>query len=420
MAAPISSRKVRLAGAALLATVGLAIYLAVTAIQGVPLYPYKYVTARFATAANLAPHDDVRVAGARVGQIASITYRSGVAVVRMQIQPSTKVYSNASASVGAVSALGTEFVALDPGTASAGPIRAAGIQLSRTTTPVEIDQVLNILKPNVRDAAAAMLQTLGEGIGGHGQDLNELLGNAPSLLPNLATTASALSSPQTQLVTLMGDARLLATRFQDMTGQLSALVVQADSTLNAIDAQGGQALAATIQDASPALRSLTPALTDLSSVAGTAGAAVAQLRPGLAALGSATPDLRAVMVQGVPPLLQVPPVARQSLPALAALTLTLAQAQHPVIPFLAQLEQAADPLLTYLAPYAGDLVLLEDNLNNSMTQGDANAHWMRVSLLQTDPGQFTGTNAGVECRDPYAPPNHVGMDSGTPLSGGCK
>ena len=420
MAKRHSARAVKMAGASALVVAGLAVYLAVTAINGVPLYPYRYVDASFATAANLAPHTDVRIAGARVGQVASLSNDHGVTVVRMQIQPEVKVYSNASASVGAVSVLGTEYVALDPGTPSAGPIGAAGIPLVRTTTPVEVDQILNILQPKVADATAAMIQTLGEGVGGHGQDLNSLLQAAPTLLPDLSTTTATLSAAPTRLVPLIAATNLLASRFQGMDAQLESLVGQSAATAQALDAGHGTALAAAIRDASPALSSLTPALTQLASAAGSAGTAVADLRPGLADLGQATPALRSLLVQAVPPLDQVPPVAQQALPALGALTLTLQQAQHPVVPFLAQLETQADPLLSYLSPYSGDLIDLFRNVSNSMTQKDANATYMRTSLAETDPGVLTGANAGTTCRIAYPAPDRVGAYQGTPLSGGCK
>lgn len=420
MAKRHSTRAVKMVGVATLAVVALAVYLAVTAINGVPLYPYRYLNASFATAANLAPHSDVRVDGARVGQVTSLRNDHGVTVVRMQIQPATKIYANASASVGAVSVLGTEYVALNPGTPSAGPMGPGGIPLVRTTTPVEVDQILNILRPKVADATAAMIQTLGNGVGGHGQDLNSVLQAAPTLLPDLATTTSTLSAAPTRLVALIAATNLLASRFQGMSAPLTALVSQSAATLQALDVYHGTALGAAIRDASPALASLTPSLTQLAATAGNAETAVADLRPGLADLGQTTPALRSLLVQAVTPLDKVPLVAVQALPALAALTVTLQRAQHPVVPFAAQLETQADPLLSYLSPYAGDLIDLFRNVSNSMTQQDANGPYMRTSLAQTDPGQLTGSNAGTTCRIAYPAPNRVGAYQGTPLSGGCK
>ena len=63
------ANKNRLPGLGLMAVVIVTIYLAATAISGVPAYPYHYVSATFATASNVVAHNDVRVNGARIGQV---------------------------------------------------------------------------------------------------------------------------------------------------------------------------------------------------------------------------------------------------------------------------------------------------------------------------------------------------------------
>lgn len=374
----------RLTGLGLLLVVAILIYLAVTAISGVPAYPYNYVSATLATASNVVPHDDVRIDGARIGQVSKITYDAATsqAHIQMQLQPGHTVYQDATASVGAISALGSEYISLQPGTATAGKLGTSGIPIGQTTTPVEIDSILNILGPKQADAAAAAVQTLGQGVGGRGQDINTLLGTAPTLLPNVATTTATLSDPTTALVPLISASNLLASRFQGRTVQLARLLDEMTTTFAAFDAQSGKALQATINDAAPTLPVLTPALNDLGAAAGQTADALGALRPGLAALGSGTPDLRVLLRQGVSPLDKVPGVAKQAVPGLAGLTTTatVAQTTQPVARFIAQLEDQVNPLVTYLRPYTGDMTTLWDTLANGLGAGDVNGNWLPFTV----------------------------------------
>lgn len=416
-----ATMRTRILGIAVVAVAGLAIYLGVIAINGVPLYPYHYVTAEFASAGDLSTHNDVRIAGARIGQVISIQKGpDGTSRVKLQIQPQYKLYRDATATVGAISVLGEEYVSLNPGSSQSGPLTNATIPLSQTKPPVEIDQILNILGPEQQQSTAALLQTLGAGFGGQGQNINTLLTNAPTLLPNLGTTASTLAGAPTGLVPFMQATNQLAGAFVGRTAQLSALVGQMSQTFSDLATQQGKPLQAAIADAAPTLPQLTPALQSLASAAATTESAVAQLRPGLAALGAAVPPLRSLLVQGVAPFDKVPPVATQAVPGLKGLAGVLSSAEQRVIPLVTGLEAGANPLVTYLAPYTGDMTSLWNNLNSALgTQGDINGTWLRLAVT-LGPREVTGSSPLTQCRNAYPAPGQAIRNGSTPLVGGCR
>jgi phospholipid/cholesterol/gamma-HCH transport system substrate-binding protein len=410
-----NANKNRLLGLGLMAVVIVTIYLAATAISGVPAYPYHYVTATFATASNVVAHNDVRVNGARVGQVSKITYdpKTNLSHVTMQLQPGTNVHADASAAVGAVSSLGSEYISLDPGTAASGPAPKGGIPLDHTTTPVEIDAILNILGPTQAQAAASAIRTLGVGLGGRGPDLNTIISTSRTLLPNMGTTTATLADPAAGLAPLIQASNLLASRFQGRTQQLSALLGHMDTTFGALDTLNGHALTDTINTAAPALPAFTPALNSLSAVAGQARVAFADLSPGLAAAGSGTPDLRTFLRQGVSPLQKVPGVSGQAVPGFNKLGITAAKAEAvspvttatPVVPFLAELMRNSNPLLTYLAPYTVDMTNLWNTLTNGLSKGDVMGNWLPFSI--TVDGRTLNGNAqpGVIARCGYPAPD---------------
>lgn len=407
--------KNRLLGLGLIAVVLVTIYLAATAISGVPAYPYHYVSATFATASNVVPHNDVRVNGARIGQVSKITYdpRTNLSHVTMQLQPGTTVHADASAAVDFVSSLGIEYITLNPGTAASGPAPKGGIPLDHTTTPVEIDNILNILGPPQAQAAASAIRTLGVGLGGRGQDINTIISTSRTLLPSMGTTTATLSDPAAGLAPLIQASDLLASRFQGRTQQLSELLANMNTTFAAIDTQNGHALTDTINEAAPALPVFTPALSSLSTVAGQTRVAFADLSPGLAAAGSGTPDLRTFLRQGVSPLQKVPGVSGQAVPGFHNLGITAARAESmtpvttatPVVPFLAELQRSSNPLLTYLSPYTVDMTNLWNTLTNGLAQGDQNGNWLPFSI--TTDARTTGSAAPIAGlgRCAYPPPN---------------
>jgi phospholipid/cholesterol/gamma-HCH transport system substrate-binding protein len=410
-----------------MAVVVVTIYLAITAISGVPAYPYHYVSATFATASNVVAHDDVRVNGARVGQVSKITYdaKTNLSHVTMQLQPNAVVHGDAQASVGAVSALGSEYINLDPGTAASGPVPKGGIALAHTSTPVEIDSILNILGPEQASATANAVRTLGVGLGGQGPDLNTIISTSRTLLPSMGTTMATLTDPASGLVPLIQASNLLASRFQGRYQQLSQLLGDMNITFGALDTQNGQALTATINDAAPTLPVLDPALNQLAAAAGQTRVAFADLSPGLAAAGAGTPDLRALLRQGVSPLQKVPAVANQAVPGFRNLSVTAAKAESmtpvksatPVVPFLAQLMANSNPLLTYLAPYTVDMTNLWNTLANGLALGDQNGNWLPFTVKVPDGRSTNGNPSSDLGQCAYAAP---GTAAGIRLgSGGC-
>lgn len=421
-----SAKRIRITGVSLLVVMGVAVYLAVTAINGVPLDPYKTIGATFSTASNLVPHDDVRINGARVGQVLAATYndKTRQTTVKLQVQSGHPVYKDASAGVGDVSVLGAEYVDLSPGHKAAGSLTNGAI--TNTQTPVEIDDLLDIFGQKQADAASAAVQTLGQGFDGEGQNINTILQTAPALLPNLATTTQTLTDPAAALIPLIRQSNALSSSFQGRNQQLSQLLVNMNTTFAALDTQNGSALQSTINTAAPALPVVTPALQALGGAAGRTASAFQDLRPGLSALGGGTSDLRTFLRQVVTPLDKTPAVAKQAIPGVNGLshTLDLIQTSYPVAPFLSRLAVQANPLLSYLAPYTIDMTNLWDTLANGLSGGDQYGNWLPFSVSSNSRSLTGGSPADIgpgvlqDERCAYPAPNTA--SELTTLKGSCK
>ncbi|MBB2506580.1 MCE family protein, partial [Amycolatopsis echigonensis] len=148
---------------------------------------------------------------------------------------------------------------------------------------------------------------------GHQQDLRDALGALPEELPDLGTVAGALATDGGKDLT--GTLRALDSlsgRFTNRQQEISALVGQLKTTLDAVGVDGGKPLADVVDKAPDTLGKARGALQSLQAPLADAQAAMSSLKPGADALGQATPDVRGVLREGVPPLDKVPGVAGQA------------------------------------------------------------------------------------------------------------
>jgi phospholipid/cholesterol/gamma-HCH transport system substrate-binding protein len=271
---------------------------AVSLAQGNP-YAHRYsVHARFANAINLGSNDFVEIHGVRVGRVGDLTPTGGLADVTLRIDdPDVKLHDDATAALRLKSLVGESYVEVDPGTPSRPELPdGALLPLSRTHSPVQLDQVLNTLDPATRTALAHFLTQLGGSVGGRAGDIAELVRQSQTTLGSSAATFHAFDAPRLGdlLNTLTTDTGVLA----DRTNALSGVFRSGNSFLGAL-APDTRNIQAVIVDAADTLNRLDAVLRDreaglgntldeLDAVTRNTGALADQARPIVDAL---TPEL---------------------------------------------------------------------------------------------------------------------------------
>jgi phospholipid/cholesterol/gamma-HCH transport system substrate-binding protein len=104
--------------------------------------------------------------------------------------------------------LGEAYVEVNRGTVAQGSIADGGtISQDHTLTPVEVDEVLNALDPQVRDQLNMVINTLGQATAGRGQDMNAASADLSALAIDLKTLAHTLASNSDHLDALIADLR---------------------------------------------------------------------------------------------------------------------------------------------------------------------------------------------------------------------
>lgn len=167
------------------------------------------LNAVFKTGADLVAGDDVTMSGFRVGKIERLTPTAGATDVSMLLHSDfTPVFKDARAVVRQKNLLGETYIELNRGTSSEGSIPDGGtIDEQHTLTPVEIDQVLNALDPQVRDQLDIVINTLGQATAGRGQDMNASSSDLSSIAVDLEALAHTLANNSDHLDALIADLR---------------------------------------------------------------------------------------------------------------------------------------------------------------------------------------------------------------------
>ncbi|HYZ27844.1 MAG TPA: MlaD family protein [Thermoleophilaceae bacterium] len=158
-------------GAGLIALVVIVIALYAAFVHKYPWNnPYE-LKAVFANANNLAIGSPVREAGVVVGKVTKIETKEGssASVVTMDLKDEgLPIHRDATVKIRPRIFLeGNFFVDLSPGSPEAPEIASdEQIPMSQTYSPVQIDQVLDVLQGSARDSAQRLIQGYGDALNG--------------------------------------------------------------------------------------------------------------------------------------------------------------------------------------------------------------------------------------------------------------
>ncbi len=131
----------------------------------VPFTSYGYeLNATFANSANVALNSPVRIAGVEVGRVISTSRDGNATNVTFTVDEAGRpIHADAFASIRPRIFLeGNFFIELDPGSPSAPDMDSgATIPVSRTSTAVQLDEVLTALQSPVRADLSQLLESYG-------------------------------------------------------------------------------------------------------------------------------------------------------------------------------------------------------------------------------------------------------------------
>lgn len=289
------------------------------------------VLAVFDNASGAVPGMDVKIAGARVGRIASLDVtaeKKAALELRIERPGFAPFRAGARCTIRPQSLIGEKFVECDPGRAGE-PELPDGATLRNTSSPVDLDLVNDIMRLPYRQRLSILLAELGTGLAGRGRDLNEAIHRANPALRETDRVLRILARQNEALARLVADSDAVIAPLARERGRVAGFVTAANRTAGAT-AERSADIERTLRRLPPLLRELRPLMADLGRFSGEA-------TPVLADLSGSAPGINR-FVAGLGPF------SEAAIPATASLGET-ADAAGPAL-------ERARPLLRDLRGFA--------------------------------------------------------------------
>jgi phospholipid/cholesterol/gamma-HCH transport system substrate-binding protein len=286
----------------------------------VPVLGREYFTlkAKFQTAQAVTPGQGqaVTIAGAKVGEIASVELHEGVAIVTMNITPKyARFYRNATLLLRPKTQLQDITVEVSPGTPSAGKLKSGEvIPLSQTAPNIDFDEFLAGLDGETRDYLQELLAGAAQGLNGNAKALSALLKRFDPTARYGQEIAQQLKVRHTEIARSIHNFRLLTEALGNKDTQLAQLVDSSNAVF-ATFAKEEANLQSTLHLLPTALHKTGVALGKISTASDQLGPALHELQPFASALGPANEATRRLALATTPVLKnQIRPFAREILP----------------------------------------------------------------------------------------------------------
>jgi phospholipid/cholesterol/gamma-HCH transport system substrate-binding protein len=316
----------------------------------------KTITADFAYAADVVPgRTPVRVLGVDVGTVTGIARMANLRGVQVTMTlndgSGVTVKQDASASLRWRTLLGLNYyVDLTPGSTSAPPLGDRAIPESQTSSQVELDQALQPLNAQGRQALTTMIDQFDAGFAAPSAVRQTIRDTAPAMrnlaagLPGLRGTVPGQDLPA--LVTSTGQWMGAAARDEVALGGL----IDNGAIALGVTAAQRLALGSTFDHAPDALQQTEATMARLRATIATLNPIAQRLEPGAVklyraatlartALSAATPllhDLKPTLAAIRPSVKALAKAAKAGVPVIASLTPTLDRVQSSFLPFLNQ------------------------------------------------------------------------------------
>ena len=286
-----------------LAIVLVAMFLGFT--KDIPFTKGFRVDAVFESSNGLRVNSPVRIAGVNVGKVKAVKAKEGTdqALVTLEINDAgLPIHEDATAKIRPRIFLeGNFFVDLTPGTPSSPTLESGDtIKVTRTSAPVQLDQVLTALQSDTRQDLRDLLDALATGLNSKpsaaddrdadpstrgetgAESFNDAYKDSPAALRGAAQVNEALlgTEPERDVSRLLvGTARTTGALIRN-EGQLKDLITNFDTTMGAFASESTN-LRTSIRLLAPTLRNANAALASLNRAFPPTRAFAREILPGV-------------------------------------------------------------------------------------------------------------------------------------------
>jgi phospholipid/cholesterol/gamma-HCH transport system substrate-binding protein len=287
----------------------------------VPVLGHTYfnLDAEFQTAQAVTPGQGqaVTIAGAKIGEIASVDLHNGVALVTMKVSPkyAKYIYRNATLLLRPKTQLQDITVEVSPGTPSAGKLRSGEVlPESQTAANVDFDEFLAGLDAETRAYVQELVAGLGIGLKENGKPLAAALKRFDPTSRLTEEIAQQLEARAGNVERSIHNFRLLTEALGGKDQQLSALVDSANAVFKTFASEDAS-FKKTLALLPGALHKTGVGLGKLAAATHVLGPTLHKLEPFARALGPANEATRKLSEKTAPIIKsEIRPFAREILP----------------------------------------------------------------------------------------------------------
>ena len=370
---------------------------------------HYFVRAIFDNASTLVPGEDVKIAGAPVGVISDMDVtpeKQAAVTLRIDDQGFVPFKEDAKCIIRLQGLIGEKFVECEPGSSDQRDLEVIEdgdgkgerlLPVANTSSPVDLDLLNSILRLPYRQRFAILLNELGTGLAGRGEDLNEVIHRANPALRETDEVLAILAGQNRALARLASDSDRALAPLSRERERFGHFIVAANETGEA-STERRVDIARGIDRLPAFLRELRLLMVDLEGLTD-------EGTPLLADLGAAAPDLgRLIRAQGT-----LADASRESFPSLG----DALERGRPALIRARPLIQDLGRLGKQLAPVSVDLDELTSSLEETgaierlndflyylalSTNGfDELGHYLRAGLVTNTCTEYATVSTGVAC-----------------------
>ncbi len=373
----------------------------------VPLKPKGYrFTVAFPRTLALAEQSDVRISGVNVGHVISLKYdKDGRAHVMIEVASKyAPIPSNMHAILRQKTLLGETYVQLKPEAVRAPTLPDGGeLPNAQVETAVTLDDILSALTPETRQAFQVWMQSLAEGLGGRGEEINSSFATLQPFIEDSNKLVTVANSQEGALTASIHNTGVVFDALTAREGQFRGLISNGQRATHAL-AESSQAFAETWRELPAFQRNSETALRTLDAFATNTVPLYNQLRPFeekltplLKAVKPFTPPFNALLTS-LGPLAKAAKTGLPDVKKELNLTVPLLGATSPVL-------HNFNPFFQYTSEYVPELQALfangtaatETHEKNKNIIGGPQQHSLKAMQVLTPEGlsiyqQRIGTN----------------------------
>ena len=356
----------------------------------------------FQTAGQLVKDDDVQVGGRRIGSVRSIELTdNNLAAVKVKVEePYAPLREGTRAVIRltSLSGIANRYVALTLAPDTNKQLDdGASLNLSATTSVVDLDQVFNAIDKKTRGD----LQDVVKGFATQYEGKSKEVGQSAKYFNPLLSTSRVLANQVTEdegaLTRFLVNSSRAVTAVAERRDDLSGLVSNANATAGAI-ADENVALSRALELLPTTLRRANTTFVNLRATLDDLDVLVAESKPATKDLAPFLRELRPLVRDARPTIRDLSTLIRkdgpdndlveatQKMPALQKVATPAFQEGRAAL-------QRAQPVLEFIRPYTPDFVGWLRDFGQGASNYDANGHFARIQPI-FNAFQFTDNPAG--------------------------